>query len=145
MEVKFKKVKPNAKIPTRGSNCAAGYDLYSTNEIPVAINPGETVKFETGIAAAFPDGCFGGITARSGLSTKKGLRLANCLAVIDSDYRGEISIFLHNDSNKIQTISPSERIAQLILFRYETMEFVEVNELNETERGENGFGSTGRN
>lgn len=146
MKIRIKKLNKNAKIPTRGSEYAAGYDLYA--EIPpetkvAGIHPGETIKFRTGIAVAIPEGFFGAIYARSGLSTKKGLRPANCVAVIDSDYRGEIIVSLHNDSDKVWSIENHDRIAQLVIQEFWPIDFVEVDELDDTDRGEDGFGSTG--
>lgn len=143
MRVEVKKLSETAVLPIRGSAQAAGYDLCADVENAVTIQPGETAKIGTGIAIAIPQGYFGGIFARSGLSTKKGLRPANCTGVIDSDYRGPIIVALHNDSDKEQTIEPGERIAQLILIPYLTAEFEQVAELDETARGEGGFGSTG--
>lgn len=105
--------------------------------------PGETAKVTTGLAFAIPEGYFGGIFARSGLSTKKGLRPANCTGVVDSDYRGPVIVALHNDSTQTRVIEPGERIAQLILLPYLAAEFDEVEELDETDRGCGGFGSTG--
>lgn len=141
--IKVKKIKENAKIPTRGSAAAAGYDLYSANEKPIIIKPGETAKIGIGLQIELPDNTFGAIYPRSGLAIKQGLRLSNCTAVIDSDYRGEYIVALYNDSNEERTIEPNERIAQLVLQRYEEMTFEEVDEVSETERGSGGFGSTG--
>lgn len=141
--MKIKKTLPNATIPTRGSSEAAGYDLYSTNTEPVAINPGHTMAFNTGISMEIPDGYFGAIYARSGLSCKNGLRPANCTGVIDSDYRGDIVVVLHNDSSKIQTVHPNMRIAQIVFQKYEYFNFEQVDNLEDTSRGDGGFGSTG--
>jgi len=145
MTVKIKKLNEDAVIPTYGSAEAAGCDLYAlldTDE--VVIHPGSTALVHTGISVEIPHGCYGGIYARSGLASKKGLRPANCTGVIDADYRGEIMVALHNDSSNIQTISNHERIAQMIIERYEKAEFLIVDDLVETERGEGGFGSTGK-
>lgn len=142
MLVQLKKLRDDATIPTRGSEKAAGYDLYSAEELKVA--PGETVKVGTGIAVAIPDGNFGGIYARSGLATKEGLRPANCVGVIDSDYRGEIIVALHNDSAVERLIEKGERIAQLVIQPYLSVEFETVDELDETERGDGGFGHSGK-
>lgn len=144
MEIKIKKLNENAIIPTRGSNEAAGYDLYVCTKSPTVIAPHQTVNIGTGIAVEIPRGYFGGIVARSGLATKQGLRPGNCLGVVDSDYRGEIMVALHNDMDIPQTINPMERIAQLVVIPYLPIEFIEVEELSDTERGEGGFGSTGR-
>ena len=143
MRVEVKKLSETAVLPVRGSEQAAGYDLCADIESTVTIRPGETAKIGTGLAFAIPQGYFGGIFARSGLSTKKGLRPANCTGVVDSDYRGPVIVALHNDSTKEQTIEPGERIAQMILIPYLPAEFEPVAELDETARGEGGFGSTG--
>ncbi|MDD6305529.1 MAG: dUTP diphosphatase [Clostridiales bacterium] len=143
MRVEVKKLSETAVLPVRGSEQAAGYDLCADIESTVTIWPGETAKIGTGLAFAIPQGYFGGIFARSGLSTKKGLRPANCTGVVDSDYRGPVIVALHNDSTKEQTIEPGERIAQMILIPYLSAEFEPVAELDETARGEGGFGSTG--
>lgn len=139
----IKKLTSTAIIPTRGSEKAAGYDLYADTNSVVEIKPHKTKKINTGIAIMIPNGYYGAIVARSGLSTKKGLRPANCTGIIDSDYRGDIIVALHNDSDEVQTIEPHERIAQLVICPFLSVEFNEVDELDETERGENGFGSTG--
>ena len=140
--VKFKRVIEDAIIPTRGSTEAAGWDLYN-NEGDFTITPHTTVKINTGIAIALPKNTFGGIFARSGLATKQGLRPSNCCGVIDSDYRGPAIVALHNDTDTEQTITRGERIAQLIVIPYLPISLVEVAELDDTERGEGGFGSTG--
>lgn len=142
-KIKVKKLFENAIIPTRGSKQAAGVDLYACIDSPVIITPHETIKIGTGLAIELPHGYFGGIFARSGLATNHGLRLANCVAVIDEDYRGEWIIPLHNDTDIPQTINPMERIAQLVVMPYLPVEFTEVDELSDTERGNGGFGSTG--
>lgn len=144
INVNIKKLNDNAKIPTRGSEYAAGYDLYACINEPVVIYPHETVKIGTGIAIEIPDGYFGAIFARSGLATKKGLRPSNCVGVCDSDYRGEYIVALHNDANELMVVDPNERIAQLVVMPYLPVKFTEVDELSETERGSGGFGSTGR-
>lgn len=148
MELKIKRVREDAILPTRGSKEAAGYDLYANffnNEYDYwVIQPGETVKVKTGIAIAIPKGYFGGIYARSGLSINNGVAPANKVGVIDSDYRGEIIVALHNHSNVSQLIKKGDRIAQLIVQPYCSFEWQEVDELDDTERGEGGFGSTGK-
>ena len=143
VNMNIKKLTSTAIIPTRGSEKAAGYDLYADTNSVVEIKPHKTKKINTGIAIMIPNGYYGAIVARSGLSTKKGLRPANCTGIIDSDYRGDIIVALHNDSDEVQTIEPHERIAQLVICPFLSVEFNEVDELDETERGENGFGSTG--
>lgn len=144
MEINVKKLRDNAVIPTRGSEYAAGYDLYAAIDETVVIGPHETQKIGTGLSFELPENTFGMIVARSGLATKEGLRPANCSGVCDSDYRGEYIIALHNDSDEIRYVEPNERIAQLILMSYVPMTFNLVNELTITERGEGGFGSTGQ-
>ena len=131
-----------AIIPSRGSEQAAGYDLYAAIERPITIEPHTTTKIGTGLSFELPDNTFGAIFARSGLATKKGLAPANMVGVCDSDYRGEYIVPLHNYSNEPQTIEPGERIAQLILMPYISMVFEEVEELTDTLRGDGGFGST---
>ncbi len=143
MKVQLKKFTDTAILPSRGSDSAAGYDLSADISSDVIIKPHETKLIGTGISVAIPDGYFGGIYARSGLSLREGLRPANCTGVIDSDYRGEIKVSLHNDSNEARTISPQERIAQLVIMPYLEVTFDEVSELNDTIRGTGGFGSTG--
>lgn len=144
MIINIKKLNPNAIIPTRGSEYAAGYDLYACSEIAIDIAPHSTVKVGTGLAVEIPHGYFGAIFARSGLATKRGLRPANCIGVCDEDYRGEYIVALHNDTNEFMSIEPHERIAQLIVMPYLSVEFNEVSELSDTERGFGGFGSTGK-
>ena len=143
MDISVKKLREDATLPTRGSEYAAGYDLYAAIDETVVIGPHETTKIGTGLAFALPDGVFAAIFARSGLATKQGLRPANCVGVCDSDYRGEYIVALHNDSEEIRYVEPGERIAQMVLMLYIPMEFVEADKLTETERGNGGFGSTG--
>jgi len=141
-KIQIKRLRDTAVIPTRGSEKAAGYDLYATANYDIA--PHSTVKVGTGISIALPDNSFGAIFARSGLATKKGLRPANCVGVCDSDYRGEYIVPLHNDTDEMMSIEAGERIAQLIVMPFIPVEFEEVDELDETERGAGGFGSTGK-
>lgn len=143
MNINIKKLNTNAIIPTRGSEYAAGYDLYACSEDVIDIAPHSTVKIGTGLAIEIPHGYFGAIFARSGLATKRGLRPANCVGACDEDYRGEYIVALHNDTNEWMSIEPHERIAQLIVLPYLAVEFTEVDELSDSERGANGFGSTG--
>lgn len=132
-----------AKMPTRGSDYAAGYDLYAaTNEI-IDIAPHSTVKIPTDIAIELQPNTFGAIFARSGLATKKGLRPSNCVGVIDADYRGNCIVALHNDTDEMMSIEPQERIAQLVIMPFIPVHFNLVDELTDTERGSCGFGSTG--
>lgn len=143
-KIKIKKLTDTAKTPTRGSEHAAGYDMYADVKEDVQIKPHETVKIGTGLAMEIPDGYFGAIFARSGLATKEGLRPANCVGVCDSDYRGEYIVAIHNDSEETRTITAGERIAQLVVMPYLPVTFDEVAELTDTNRGEGGFGSTGK-
>lgn len=143
--IRFKRLSSLAKTPTRGSEEAAGYDLYAAISTTTAIPAHSTRKIGTGLAFELPAGTFAGIFARSGLATKMGLRPSNCVGVCDSDYRGEYIVALHNDTDEEQIINPGERIAQMILLPYIPMTFKEVEELDETTRGEGGFGSTGKN
>lgn len=142
IEIKTKKINKNAHLPYSGSEGAAAADLYATSSVQIA--PHETEIVGTGIAVEIPQGFFGAIFARSGLASKSGLRPANCVGVIDSDYRGEIKVALHNDSDKSKLIATNERIAQLAILPYIRGVFKEVDELEDTERGEGGFGSTGK-
>ncbi len=144
MVVKIKKLSESATMPTRGSLAAAGYDLYANVESDTVIAPHTTAKIGTGLSMEIPDGYFGGIYARSGIATKEGLRPANCVGVVDSDYRGEIIVAVHNDSDVERTITPAERIAQIIIQPYLSVTFEEADELAESERGAGGFGSTGK-
>ena len=145
MKVRIRKLNDNAIVPTRGSAGAAGYDLYAcigeTNITP--IEPGETVKIGTGIAIAIPHNSFGAVFARSGLATKRGLRPAICVGVIDEDYRGEVIVALQNDSDEVQYIHNGDRIAQLVIIPYVNFDLNVVEALDDTERGAGGFGSTG--
>lgn len=141
--INVKRLNDLAKLPTRGSEYAAGLDLYANISEPIIIEPHTTCKIGTGISMELPNGTFGAIFARSGLATKKGLRPANCTGIIDSDYRGEYIVAIYNDSNLSQTIEPQERIAQLILLPFIPMSLVEVDTLTETARGDGGFGHSG--
>lgn len=141
--IKYTKLNEYAQEPTRGSAAAAGYDLYAAIKDPVKIPAHSTAKIGTGLAFALPNNTFAAIFARSGLATKEGLRPANCVGVCDSDYRGEYIVALHNDTDSEKFINPGERIAQMVLMPYIPMTFEEVEFLDETERGEGGFGSTG--
>lgn len=141
--MKIKLVSQNAIVPTYGSKCAAGMDLYSSDTYSIA--PGETVLVHTGISMEIPDGYFGAIYPRSGLATKRGLRLANCVGVVDSDYRGEILVALYNDSDSVQTVDIHDRIAQLVIqpcLRPQKLET--VTDLTPTARASGGFGHTGK-
>ena len=142
MEIKIKKLYEDSVIPTRGSEYAAGYDLYAHEG--ATIKPHETVKIGTGVAIQPPKDTFGAVFARSGLATKQGLRPSNCVGVCDYDYTGEYIVALHNDSNEERTVEARERIGQVVFIPYVNVSFVEVDELEETERGAGGFGSTGK-
>ncbi len=143
MKIEVKRLFPEAKMPTYGSDFAAGADLYAAEPQSVSIAPGETVLIHTGLAMQIPEGYGGFLYARSGLATKKGLAPANKVGVIDSDYRGEIMVALFNQSSETRSVEPGERIAQLVIAPYLKASFSEVHELADTRRGEGGFGSTG--
>ena len=143
-KVNIKKLNENATIPTYGSEFSAGADLYALADEPIVIAPHVTVLVHTGVAMEIPTGYVGLVFARSGLATKRALAPANKVGVIDSDYRGEIMVALHNHSAQPQTIAPFERIAQLVVMPYLSVEFEETDKLDETARGEGGFGSTGK-
>ena len=140
----IKKLRENAVVPTYGSASAAGADLYAAEEEAVTIAAGETKLVHTGLAMEIPEGLVGLIYARSGLASKKGLAPANKVGVIDSDYRGEIMVALHNHGNEPRTVESGERIAQIVFAPYYAAEFCVVDELGDTARGEGGFGSTGK-
>ena len=142
--IRVKKLKANAILPTYGSAEAAGADLYACLEEPVQIKPGASVFIPTGLAMEVPKGCAGLIYARSGLACKRSLAPANKVGVVDSDYRGEFMIVLHNHGTEIQTISHGERIAQLVITPVLTPAYEEVSDLSDTVRATGGFGSTGK-
>ena len=144
INVRFRKVSELAHIPTRGSEKAAGYDLYAALAEPVRIAPHGTVKIDTGLQFELPDGYFAAIYARSGLAAKEGLRPANCTGVCDSDYRGNYIVAMHNDSEETRIVEPGERIAQMVVIPYLSVTFEESDTLTDTERGDGGFGSTGK-
>ncbi len=143
MKVGIKKINDKATIPTYGSEYAAGADLYACLESDVTIEPHATVMIPTGLAMELPVGYAGLIYARSGLASKKGLAPANKVGVVDSDYRGEVMVALHNHGETAQTISHGERIAQMVITPYLAASFVLEEELSSTVRGAGGFGSTG--
>lgn len=142
MDVKVKRLTETAKLPTRGSEQAAGYDLFADIQEPVEIAPHTVAKIGTGLAMEIQEGYFGAIFARSGISLKRGLRPANCVGICDSDYRGEYIVALRNDTNQLHTVQPQEKIAQLVILPFMPAEFTEVEELGATQRGEGGFGSS---
>lgn len=143
-KIPVKRLRPNAVLPTYGSACAAGADLYACLEGPALIEPGQTVLIPTGLAMEIPEGYAGLIYARSSLGTKRGLAPANKVGVIDSDYRGEFMVALHNHGGSAQTVENGERIAQLVITPVFTPGFTEVDTLSDTQRGAGGFGSTGK-
>ena len=144
MKINIKRLTETAILPERGSAYAAGYDLFADLQETVSIQPHETKMIGTGLAMEIPEGYFGGIFARSGLSSKEGLRPANCVGVVDADYRGEVKVALHNDGEVVREIKAGQKIAQLVVVPFLGVEFDEVEELSETVRGVGGFGSTGK-
>ena len=144
MELKIKKMRDNAILPTRGDAEAAGIDLYACIDGSTTLIPGATAMIPSGIACEFPKGYFGLVFPRSSVGTKRHLILANTAGVIDNSYRGEILMAFTNTGTQNQTIEPGERLAQMILLPYVTYNIVETDTLSETERGSGGFGSTGK-
>ena len=144
MEIKIKRLNERAKIPTFGTEFSAGADLYCAEEHEISVCSGQKCSIGTGISMEIPEGYVGLVFARSGLACKNGLRLCNSVGVIDADYRGEIKVVLHNDSEYVREIKPGERVAQMIVMPYPKVSFIEVEELSDTLRGESGFGGTGR-
>lgn len=144
MEIKIKKLKPNAKIPKRATQGSAGMDLYACIDESITLAPGQLAVVPTGIAIELPDNsCAAFLYARSGLGVKHGVCLSNGVGVIDSDYRGEICAGLCNVSDKPYTIEPDERVCQMVIAPVLTPDIVEADELDDTQRGSGGFGSTG--
>lgn len=141
--IKVKKISPNAIIPEAQTAGSVGADLHACISEPIIIHPNETLKIPTGIAIAPPERCGAFIFARSGLATKQGLAPANKVGVIDTDYRGEVIVALHNHSDEIRLIEPNQRIAQMVVMPICPPIFEEVDKLEETERADGGFGSTG--
>ena len=141
--VPVKKLDSRAKLPTYGSADAAGADIYALTDGPVTISPGQTVLIHTGLAFAIPRGYVGLVHARSGLATRQGLAPANKVGVIDADYRGELMVALHNHGREPRVVNDGERIAQMVITPYLTAQFAETDQLDDTGRGEGGFGSTG--
>lgn len=144
IKVKIKKLSEIAHLPTYGSEGAAGADLYALADNDVTIEPGQTAMIHTGVALEIPVGYVGLVFARSGLASKRGLAPANKVGVIDSDYRGEIMVALHNHSNTPQMLTPGERVAQIAVMPCPQAVFEIVDSLDDTDRGDGGFGSTGR-
>ncbi|MBQ7460229.1 MAG: dUTP diphosphatase [Oscillospiraceae bacterium] len=144
MEIKIKKLSEHAITPRRSSSSAAGADLYALLSEPLEIAPGDTAFIPTGISAEIPEGYAGFVFARSGLASKVGLAPANKVGVVDSDYRGEIIVALHNHSDSSATVRSGDRVAQLVVMPVVTADYIEADELSGTERGAGGFGSTGK-
>ena len=149
INMKIKKLYKDAVIPTRADNGSAGMDLYAylvDKDIAdvLVIPPHRTEMVSVGFAMEIPNGTYGAIFARSGLASKQSLRPANCVGVVDSTYRGEVFVALHNDSDEIKYIHHKDRIAQMIIMEYPTVEITETDVLSDTERGTNGFGSSGK-
>lgn len=144
MELKIKKVRENAKIPTRATEGSAGMDLYACIDEPILLKKGDTAVIPTGIAIGLDDPHFAAfIHSRSGLAIKRGIGLLNSVGVIDSDYRGEICVGIIKQTEEPYTIQPFERIAQMVIKPVELPELIEVDDLDDTARGAGGFGSTG--
>ena len=143
-DLRIKKLRDNAQMPTYGSKWAAGADMYAAIEETMTIEPNETKFIPTGLAFEIPEGYAGFIYARSGLACKKGLAPANKVGVVDADYRGEVMVALHNHGKESQTVEAGERIAQMIIAPFITANFIFSDELDDTARGAGGFGSTGR-
>ena len=142
-DLRIKKLRDNAQMPTYGSEWAAGADMYAAIDEAVTIEPDETKFIPTGLAFEIPEGYAGFIYARSGLACKKGLAPANKVGVVDADYRGEVMVALHNHSSEPKIVADGERIAQFMIAPYYTATFTESEELSDTVRGAGGFGSTG--
>lgn len=143
IELKIKRLNDLAVIPTHGSERAAGWDLYAAIEEDIWISPHTSVKIGTGFAVEIPEGYFSYLVPRSGISTNQGLRLANCVGTIDEDFRGELMVPLHNDTDFPQMVQAGSRIAQFIVEKHIPAVWKEVDELSETKRGVGGFGSSG--
>lgn len=144
MRINIKKLTETAVLPDRGSAYAAGYDLFADVKEELEIQPHQTAMIPTGLAMELPEGYWGGIFARSGLAAKESLRPANCVGVVDADYRGEVKVALHNDSAEVRKITPGQKVAQLVVVPFLSVEFDVVEELSDTVRGVGGFGSTGK-
>jgi len=141
--VSVKILDPRAKMPAYASPDAAGADLYALADSPVTIAPGGTALIHTGIAVAVPQGYVGLVYARSGLTCKRGLAPANKVGVIDADYRGEVMVYIHNHGSAPQVVEDGDRVAQLVIVPYLAAQFTPAEELDGTQRGTGGFGSTG--
>lgn len=144
MTINIKKLYDDAIIPTRGTIESAGYDLYAyLDKDEIIIKPMQTVLIKTGIAIEIPSGYYGALHTRSGIGTKRNLRLANCTGIIDSDYRGELLVAVYNDSNQGQILNNKERFAQIVIMPYLKYDINVVDELNTPQENHDGFGSTG--
>ncbi len=144
MTLKIKKLNPAAKLPTKATPGSAGYDLYACLDAPITLAAHTTTAVSLGFCAELPQNTVGLIYIRSGIAAKHGIMPANCVGVIDCDYRGEWKVMLHNLSDTPYTVQPFERIAQLVITSYYSPEIQEADTLSETQRGEGGFGSTGK-
>lgn len=142
--IRVRKLDEKAILPTYGTVEAAGADLYACLDTPVSVAPGENAWIPTGLAMEIPRGCAGLIYARSGLACKKGLAPANKVGVIDSDYRGPVTVVLHNHGKESQVITHGDRIAQMVITPVLTPAYVETDDMTDTDRGLGGFGSTGK-
>ena len=143
MILRYRRLLPEARAPTRAHDGDAGFDLHAVE--PVSIEPGRRASVGTGVAVAIPEGCAGLVVPRSGLAARHGISLVNAPGLIDAGYRGELRVLLWNgDPESTFSVSPGDRIAQLVLVAVESPELEEVVELDATARGEGGFGSTGR-
>jgi dUTP pyrophosphatase len=142
--VRVKKLTDTAMMPTKGSAFAAGFDLYADTSEDIVVQPGKVVPFYTGLSMELPNGYFGAVYPRAGLATEYGLRLPNCVGVIDPDYRGNVGVPLRNDSDQPVTVLAHERVAQIVFQRCEAVGLYEADELSQTDRGAVGFGSSGR-
>ncbi len=143
MVIKVKKLSERAQLPSRETAGAAGADLRALLTEPVTIRPGKTEMLPTGLAFEIPEGYVGLVFARSSLGSKRGLAPANKVGVIDSDYRGEVKVALHNHSDRDQIVEPGERVAQFVVVPFLAADYEEASELSDTDRGAGGFGSTG--
>ena len=144
MVMKWKRLHKEAQAPERQTPGSAGYDLCACIQDPAVIGPGDTGVFPTGLALEIPEGHVGLVFCRSGLGVKHGISLPNCVGVIDSDYRGEIMVGLYNSGESEYTVQPADRIAQLMVVPVVQAQIQMVDELDETQRGAGGFGSTGK-
>lgn len=142
MTVRYTKLDPRAHEPTYGTDGAAGADLYALDTLSLA--PGQTAAVHTGVCVEIPEGFVGLVYARSGLACKQDLAPANKVGVVDCDYRGEITVFLHNHGSETRTVEAGQRVAQLVLTPYLHAEFEAAESLTDTDRGVSGFGSTGK-